>query len=177
LIIRGGDGVAEAVRRDRDRPALVVAKIERSHPGTEAHDQRAVGIGAAAIWVLPLARQQARLAARKPPAHRQLLAANRLGECGRDRQVALAGELVVEVAQIGGAGRVEREGIERQRARVDRSQPRLDQDLDERARGLVGQHLERLLALEAGDHAVIDEARQALRPAAELARVVRRARR
>jgi hypothetical protein len=100
-----------------------------------------------------------------------------LGERGCDRQVALARELVVEVAQIRRTRGVVGERVEWQRARVDGAQPRLDQDLDERTRRLIGQQLERLLALEAGDHALVEEARQALRPATELARVVGRARR
>ena len=117
----------------------------------------------AAVGVLALARQQARVLAGEAFAHPCLLAAQLLGESWADRQEAFAGELVVEVAQVGCAGGVGREAVQRQAARVDRAQPGLDQDQHERAHAQVREPVERVVVLEPGDDLLLQEARRAVR--------------
>src|SRR5207244_1212274 len=121
---------------------------------------------------LALGREQARLAMWEAGADLGLLVADRLGETRRDRHVPLALELVVVVAQVGSAGGVDRQRIDRQMAGVDRAQAGLDQDEHERARGAVRNLIERLVAFELRDDRLVEEAREALGLWSELAPVI-----
>jgi hypothetical protein len=84
----------------------------------------------------------------------------------RDRDHGLAAELVVGVEEVGGAGGVDRDRVERQLERVDRAQPGLDQDHDRGPGGQVGQPREVARGLDLAHHVLVDEARQAPRRAA-----------
>ena len=81
---------------------------------------------------------------------------------------------MVEELQVGGAGLVGRDRIERQAQAVDGSQPGLDQDQDRGAGGEIREAVQRLLALELAHHELVDEPGQRSGLVRDLAAVVGR---
>jgi hypothetical protein len=117
-------------------------------PAAQAVVQRAPQKRPLAVGVLAQRRQQERRRLREALAQILLLGSDLRDEALGDRDDRLARELVVEELQVGGAGLVGRDRIERQPQAVDRPQPGFDQDHHRGPGREVREPVERLVALE-----------------------------